>query len=155
MRVRRGITLIELLVVIAVIAVLIGLLLPAVQTIREAAARTSSLNNQKQIVLAAHAFAAGHDGRLPNLRGAPGSPNPRQSVHFALLPYVEQEAVYRLGNSDPLAAITSSVKLYLSPADPSLAQTAQTGLTSYAANAQVFTGNPSLEPIRITLRSGT
>src|SRR5438067_10763680 len=94
---RKGFTLIELLVVIAIIAILIGLLLPAVQKVREAAARAQCSNNVKQLSLACHNYESAN-GTLPPYSVATAAQY--GSAHYLLLPFIEQDNLFRQANGN-------------------------------------------------------
>ena len=173
---KKAFTLIELLVVIAIIAILIGLLLPAVQKVREAAAKAQSKNNLKQLALAVHNC---HDQFqiTPPMYGVVGTQvagsgaggGGQASLFFNLLPYIEQEAVFKLGKDVGRSAVIKGLNnpldptwsanngVYTLPATvpiwitgggtnpwPNWAKTAtgtSWGLSSYSANFQVFGDN--------------
>src|SRR5687768_12472329 len=90
--VRRGFTLIELLVVIAIIAILISLLVPAVQKVRESAARTQCSNNLRQVVIGAHAYSDVNKSLPSGIQYANGS---YLGALACILPYIEQEPLAR------------------------------------------------------------
>jgi prepilin-type N-terminal cleavage/methylation domain-containing protein len=121
-------TLIELLVVIAIIAILIGLLLPAVQKVRDAAARMQCTNNVKQLALAAHNYESALGTLPPYSIGVPGQLG---SAHYLLLPYIEQENVYRQANGISFAVRTVPIKTFACPVDPTVTGGA---FTSQAVN---------------------
>jgi prepilin-type N-terminal cleavage/methylation domain-containing protein len=139
----RGFTLIELLVVIAIMAILIALLLPAVQQAREAARRTQCRNNLKQIGLALHNYDASHRVFPPGTLGFPMV----FSAHAHLLPYVDQASVRNLidFNVPPLnfgipgwqandAAAHTTLALLRCPSDTEYVAGSDFGITNYVAN---------------------
>jgi|SRR5579875_918955 prepilin-type N-terminal cleavage/methylation domain-containing protein len=161
---RRGFTLIELLVVIAIIAVLIGLLLPAVQKVREAASRIECSNNLKQLVLAVQNYHSAMNVLPPGLYAQdPGYVFTDNAPHVGcltlLLPYLDQSNIYNTldpapgpsllktmpngwwNNSTYFAAAQLQIKTFLCPSDPHPATEIGTSGTLYCdASDIIFTG---------------
>jgi prepilin-type N-terminal cleavage/methylation domain-containing protein len=134
----RGFTLIELLVVIAIIAILIGLLLPAVQKVREAAARMSCSNNLKQLGLAVHNYASSNQDKLPPAWQYIPSTGSYGSLHFWLLPYIEQDNVFKAAGNNSWNQNNTLIKTFNCPSDPTTWNSYPQGGVNYAGNIMVF-----------------
>src|SRR5581483_8991925 len=141
----RGYTLVELLVVIGIIAVMLGLLLPAVQKVRQAAVRAKSANNIHQLTLALHQYATSHGGELPGIAERmipspiPGREMWRDNTFMAILPYLGYENFLSTQQYD------WRLPIFVSPADPSVARWAEASANcSYALNAPGFDNRPRL-----------
>jgi prepilin-type N-terminal cleavage/methylation domain-containing protein len=149
---RLGFTLIELLVVIAIIAILIGLLLPAVQKVREAAARTQCQNNLKQLGLAFQNAAGTYSQQIPPLLGYYPSTSTTGlygSAFLFILPFIEQQNLYNLILATPApsmqnyfyvstTSLKTGLKVYYCPSDPSVTPSSNLLNTSYAMNGCLF-----------------
>jgi prepilin-type N-terminal cleavage/methylation domain-containing protein/prepilin-type processing-associated H-X9-DG protein len=151
---RQAFTLIELLVVIAIIAILIGLLLPAVQKIREAANRMKCTNHMKQLGLGFHNH---HDavGEFPAARQVTVIASSGNKVHSwtpHILPYIEQENVWRKynfsinwdegANSAAGGPIRVTIPIFLCPSAPQTGRHANRGVLDYAATTEITRPNP-------------
>jgi type II secretory pathway pseudopilin PulG len=149
---RRGFTLFQLLIVLALLAILLGLLLPAIEKVRIAAARTQSANNLRQIILGTVNASDTNGGKIPPLAGPyPGKGDDgsgQGTCLFHILPYIEQDNLYKASLDGKDYSVWANetykvvIKTYLSPVDRSggkvLLHDGWLARCNYAANFQVF-----------------
>jgi prepilin-type N-terminal cleavage/methylation domain-containing protein len=154
---RSAFTLVELLVVIAIIGILTSLLLPAVQKVREAAARIQDTNNLKQIVLAVHSCNGVYKrlppayGNFPTPAGAVGPPAGTGTLQYFLCPFLEQQGVYNMATVTSDNIMNVALPVFMSASDPTMPADGMItmmggmgnmGGSSYAANYLVFGSTP-------------
>ena len=176
LRRRLGFTLIELLVVIAIIAILIGLLVPAVQKVRETANSAQSQNNLKQFALGSNNCNTQQHKLPPGIGTFPRNAGPTGTVFYWLLPYIEGDNLqkqniaqgnpnsYYVNDATGVGTVTNgtttlgnpaTMKLFIANGDPtggndigaSNGPAWQLGLTSYSANGFVFAGDAGTNPV--------
>jgi prepilin-type N-terminal cleavage/methylation domain-containing protein/prepilin-type processing-associated H-X9-DG protein len=159
--IRIGFTLVELLVVIAIIAVLIAMVVPAVQKVREAAVRTQCGNNMKQLLLSVHSYADNKGEKLPpanfyqvvNVQTGNAAEG---SAFYALLPYYEQDNLFRLYTQDRPdsgylgARYVALAPIHVCPADPTNdngigSLDGKTATSNYALNLALFGANGAFD----------
>jgi hypothetical protein len=144
---RPGITPIELIVLLAGLLLLIGFLAPAVAKVREAAARTQSMNNMKQLGIAMHNFAGVYNSKLPPGVGECDFVKKTGTIHLFLLPFIEQDQLYRqatdaVWDND---VWSKPIPVLVDPRDPLPSPHVYQGwlaTTNYAANYMVFSEKP-------------
>jgi type II secretory pathway pseudopilin PulG len=145
-RQRRGVTMIELIVVIGLLLFLAALLLPAVAKVRQAAGRTQSINNVKQICLAIHNY----NDTFQRLPPAAGMANGKEgSVLFHLLPFIEQAAVYQQTKASSWEFASTVIPIFSDPQDLSVAESKfdkHIATTNYAGNWLAFKDGNNVIP---------